>query len=83
MHMRFQKSSGLRLQLAETDMAQLSAPEKIQRAIDSCAVIALDIYEAEDLIGFAIFAPMKKTGIFSGTLPLIVDIKISIGEQGR
>ena len=62
--MRFQKSNGLRLQLTETNMAQLSAPEKIQRAIDSGAVIAYDIYESEDLIGFAMLRPYEDNRYF-------------------
>lgn len=62
--MKFQESSGLRLQLSETDMAQLSAPEKIQRAIDSGTVIAYDIYESEALIGFAMLRPYEDNGYF-------------------
>lgn len=62
--MRFQKSSGLRLQITESDMAQLSAPEKIQGAIDAGAVIAYDIYESEDLIGFAMLRPYENKGYF-------------------
>ena len=62
--MKFQESSGLRLQLSETDMAQLSAPEKKQRAIDSGTVIAYDIYESEELIGFAMLRPYEDNGYF-------------------
>lgn len=62
--MKFQKSTGLRILLTEADMAQLSAPEKIQRAIDAGAAIAYDIYESEELIGFAMLRPYEDNGYF-------------------
>ena len=63
-YMRFQISNGLRLQLTEADMAQLSAPEKIQSAIDSGTVIAYDIFESENLVGFAMLRPYEDNGYF-------------------
>lgn len=62
--MDFRSSIGLRLQLTDADMSQLSAPEKIQDAIDSGTVLAFDIYDADTLIGFAMLRPYENNGYF-------------------
>ena len=75
--MDFIKSSGIRVHLSKEDQAQLSAPERIKRALFDPQTIAFDIFDQDNLIGFAMLYQFDVTGFF------LWDYAIDTAYQGK
>ncbi len=71
------KSDGMKISLSEEDLAQLSSPEKIQRAIDEKRAFAFDIFKDQDMIGFALLRQFSSDGFF------LWDFAIDAAWQGK
>lgn len=59
--MDFIKSKKMKISLSKSDQAQLSSPEKIQRALDEDQAFAFDICAGETVIGSRSFGPSANT----------------------
>lgn len=61
--MKFVVSKEMKIELTKDQQKQLSSKEKINKAIKSNKVIAFDIYDDNNLVGFAMLRKYK-TGYF-------------------
>lgn len=75
--MDFIKSGGMKISLSEGDRAQLSSPEKIQRALYEKQAFAFDIFKGEDMIGFVLLRQFDDNGFF------LWDFAIDAAWQGK
>ena len=75
--MDFIKSKKMKISLSKSDQAQLSSPEKIQRALDEDQAFAFDICAGETVIGFALLRPFGEHAFF------LWDFAVDAAWQGR
>lgn len=60
----FKPSKGIKVNIKEGQLGQISSPERIKKACEKDDVIAFDIFYKDDLIVFAIFKKYDKGKFF-------------------
>ena len=62
--MNFIPTTKFQLTLSEADRKQLSAPERIERALTDPNILSYDIWDGDARVGFAMLCPFEENGFF-------------------